>query len=121
MSLYAFHLGQIISTVLGQVDHDGQHGNAARTPIRGETSRKSYVRVDRNVTCLSSLIRVSVKAGTPPGTHPEPTRNPTRNTTWDTRNPTWNTRNPTRNALEYELEPMHVFLYKFACFALNSG
>jgi hypothetical protein len=34
MSLYAFHLGQIISTVLGQVDHDGQHGNAARTPIR---------------------------------------------------------------------------------------
>ena len=38
MSLYAFHLGQIISTVLGQVDHDGQHGNAARTPIRGETS-----------------------------------------------------------------------------------
>ena len=28
MSLYAFHLGQIISTVLGQVDHDGQHGNA---------------------------------------------------------------------------------------------
>jgi hypothetical protein len=25
MSLYAFHLGQIISTVLGQVDHDGQH------------------------------------------------------------------------------------------------
>ena len=38
MSLYAFHLGQIISTVLGQVDHDGQHGNAARTPIRDETS-----------------------------------------------------------------------------------
>ena len=30
MSLYAFHLGQIISTVWGQVDHDGQHGNAAR-------------------------------------------------------------------------------------------
>ena len=25
MSLYAFHLGQIISTVLGQVDHDGRH------------------------------------------------------------------------------------------------
>jgi hypothetical protein len=24
MSLYAFHLGQIISTVLGQDDHDGQ-------------------------------------------------------------------------------------------------
>jgi hypothetical protein len=29
MSLYAFHLGQIISTVLGQVDHGSQHGNAA--------------------------------------------------------------------------------------------
>ena len=29
MSLYAFHLGRIISTVLGQVDHDGRHGNAA--------------------------------------------------------------------------------------------
>ena len=38
MSLYAFHLGQIISTVLGQVDHDGQHGNAARTPNGDETS-----------------------------------------------------------------------------------
>ena len=30
MSLYAFHLGQIISTVLGQVDHGGQDGNAAQ-------------------------------------------------------------------------------------------
>ena len=30
MCLYAFHLGQIISTVLGQVGHDGQRGNAAR-------------------------------------------------------------------------------------------
>ena len=26
MSLYAFHLGQIISTVLGKNDHDEQHG-----------------------------------------------------------------------------------------------
>jgi hypothetical protein len=42
MSLYAFHLGQIISTVLGQVDHDSQHGNAARTPIRGETSETDH-------------------------------------------------------------------------------
>jgi hypothetical protein len=42
MSLYAFHLGQIISTVLGQVDHGGQHGNAARTPIRGETSETDH-------------------------------------------------------------------------------
>jgi hypothetical protein len=38
MSLYSFHLGQIISTVLGQADHDGRHVNAVRTPIRGETS-----------------------------------------------------------------------------------
>ena len=29
MSLYAFHLGQIIATVLGQVDHGGQDGKAA--------------------------------------------------------------------------------------------
>jgi hypothetical protein len=47
MSLYAFHLGQIISTVLGQVDHDGQHGNAARTPIRGETSKTDHTQKRR--------------------------------------------------------------------------
>ena len=33
---YAFHLGQIISTVLGQVHYGGQDGNAAR--IRDKTS-----------------------------------------------------------------------------------
>ena len=38
MSLYAFYLGQIISTVLGQVDHGGQDGNVAQTRIRDETS-----------------------------------------------------------------------------------
>ena len=38
MSLYVFHLGQVIPAVLGQVDHCGQDGNAARTRIRGETS-----------------------------------------------------------------------------------
>ena len=42
MSFYAFHLGQIISTVLGQIDHGGQHGNAARTPIRDETSETDH-------------------------------------------------------------------------------
>ena len=42
MSLYAFHLAQIIPTVLGQVDHDGQHGNAARTPIRDETPETDH-------------------------------------------------------------------------------
>ena len=41
MSLYAFHLGQIISTVLGQVDHGGQDGNAARTRIRDEIPPKN--------------------------------------------------------------------------------
>jgi hypothetical protein len=47
MSLYAFHLGQIISTVLGQVDHDGQHDNAARTPIRDETSETDHTQKRR--------------------------------------------------------------------------
>ena len=47
MSLYAFHLGQIISTVLGQVDRDGQHGNAARTPIRGGTSETDHTQKRR--------------------------------------------------------------------------
>lgn len=35
MSLYVFHLGHITSTVLGKVDHDGQHGNAGRTSQSG--------------------------------------------------------------------------------------
>ena len=42
MSLYAFHLGQIISTVLGQVDHGGQDGNASRTRIRDETTKTDH-------------------------------------------------------------------------------
>ena len=42
MSLYAFHSGQITSTVLGQVDHGGQDGNAARTRIRDETSETGH-------------------------------------------------------------------------------
>ena len=47
MSLYAFHLGQIISTVLGQVDHGGQDGNAARTRIRDETSKTNHTQKRR--------------------------------------------------------------------------
>jgi hypothetical protein len=54
MSLYAFHLGQIISTVLGQVDHDGQHGNAARTPIRDETSVLTTPKNDAFAILLST-------------------------------------------------------------------
>ena len=47
MSLYAFHLGQIISTVLGQVDHGSQDGNAARTRIRVETSEIDHTQKRR--------------------------------------------------------------------------
>ena len=39
--------GLIISTVLGQVDHDGQHENAARTPIWDETSETYHTRKRR--------------------------------------------------------------------------
>ena len=38
MSLFAFYLGQVNSTVSEQVDHGGQHGNAAQTITQGETS-----------------------------------------------------------------------------------
>ena len=41
MSLYAFHLGQIISTVLLQVDHGGQDSNPARIRILDETHQKT--------------------------------------------------------------------------------
>ena len=41
MSLYAFHLGQIISTVLLQVDHGGQDGNPAQIRILDETHQKT--------------------------------------------------------------------------------
>ena len=47
LSLYAFDLGQIISTVLGQVGHDGQHGNAARTPIRDKPSETDHTQKRR--------------------------------------------------------------------------
>ena len=59
MSLYAFHLGQIISTVLGQVDHDGQHGNAARTPIRDETAKNGHT---QNQRFRHSAICQTIKA-----------------------------------------------------------
>ena len=47
MSLYPFHLGQIISTVLGQVDHGVQDANAARTQIRDETSETDHTQKRR--------------------------------------------------------------------------
>ena len=54
MSLYALHLGQIISTVLGQVDHGGQDGNAARTRIRDETSETDHTHKRRFRHSLSA-------------------------------------------------------------------
>ena len=47
MSLYAFHLGQKISTVFGQVDHGGQDGNTARTRILDETSETAHTQKRR--------------------------------------------------------------------------
>ena len=47
MSLYAFHLEQIISTVLGQVDHGSQGGNAARTRIQDETPETDHTQKQR--------------------------------------------------------------------------
>ena len=40
-------LGQISSTVLEQVDQGGQHGNAARTRIRDETSETDHTQKRR--------------------------------------------------------------------------
>ena len=59
MSLYAFHLGQIISTVLRQVDHGGQDGNAARTRIRDETSETDHTQKRR--FCHGAICR-TIKA-----------------------------------------------------------
>jgi hypothetical protein len=61
MSLYAFHLGQIISNVLGQVDHDGQHGNASQTPIRGETSETDHTQKRRLLTTPKNDVPTSCK------------------------------------------------------------
>ena len=58
MSLYAFHLGQIISTVLGQVDHGGQDGNAARTRIRDETSETDHTQKRR--FCHGAICRIII-------------------------------------------------------------
>jgi hypothetical protein len=51
--------------------------------------------------------------GTPPGTPGTPPGTP--------ETPPGTPRNPTRNALEYELEAMHVFLHKFTYFAVMGG
>ena len=59
MSWYAFHLGQIISTVLEQVDHGGQNGNAARTRIRDETCQPNHTQKRR--FCNGAICR-NIKA-----------------------------------------------------------
>ena len=50
-----FHLGQIISTVLGQIDHGGQDSNAARTRIRDETSETDHTQ--KRCFCHGALCR----------------------------------------------------------------
>ena len=47
MSLCAFHLGQIVSTVLGQFDHGSQDGNVAQTQIRDKTSETDHTQKRR--------------------------------------------------------------------------
>ena len=59
MSLYAFYIGQIISTVLGQVDHGGQDGNATRTRIRDEMSKTDHTQKRR--FCNGAICR-TIKA-----------------------------------------------------------
>ena len=59
MSLYAFHLGQIISTVLGQVDHGGQDGNAVQTRIRDEPSETDHT---QKTTFHHNAICPTIKA-----------------------------------------------------------
>ena len=69
MSLYAFHLGQIISTVLGQVDRGGQDGNAARTRIRDKTSETDHTQkrcfcddaICRTIIGLANQIQIQIQ------------------------------------------------------------
>ena len=74
MSLCAFHLGQIISTVLGQVDHSCQDGNAARTRIRDETSETNHTQKRRFHHCavcrtIKALAILRFRDGTINGGH----------------------------------------------------
>jgi hypothetical protein len=49
---------------LGQVDHDGQHGNASRTAIREETSETGHSQ--KRCFCHSSIYQ-TIKALAMPG------------------------------------------------------
>ena len=59
------------------------------------------------------IIWVSVKAGTPPGTPGTPPGTPGT--------PPGTPRTPPGTRWNTSYEATHVFLYKFTCFALNSG
>ena len=44
MSWHAFYLRQVNSTVLGQVDHRGQDGNAAQIIMQDKTSETDHTK-----------------------------------------------------------------------------
>ena len=54
MSLYAFHLGQIISTVLGQVDHGGQDGNVPEPESGTKRPKRTTPKNDAFAMMLSA-------------------------------------------------------------------
>ena len=58
MSLSPFYLGQVISTVLEQVDHGGQHSNAVWTRIGDETAETDRTQKQR---CRYSAIYETIK------------------------------------------------------------
>ena len=68
MSLCAFHLGQIISTVIGQVDHGGQDGNAARTQIP-KTTLLSWCYLPNHKSFGYSEVLIWFRDGTVRGGH----------------------------------------------------
>ena len=55
MSLYAFHLEQIISTDLGQVDHGVQDGNAFRTRSRDKTPETDHTQ--KRLFCHDAICK----------------------------------------------------------------
>ena len=66
MSLYAFHLEQVISIVLGCNDHDVQHGVCAKYSIRDEMPEDDHtpIRVfshipNSTIKCLLNFLKRS--------------------------------------------------------------
>ncbi len=52
--MHFISVGQIISTVLGQVDHDGQHGNAAEPQSGAKRPKMTTPKNDTSATVLST-------------------------------------------------------------------